>query len=374
MNQPRTTPRNQGLDTLRAAAIVLVLMTHYCGFVSGTATFGFMGGIGWAGVDLFFVLSGYLIGNQVSSTFARGGEFSLREFFGKRLLRTLPNYYVVLAVYFLIPIPGITGTPTASIWRFLSFTQNVGQEYGTTFTHSWSLCIEEQFYLILPLAAIWIARCKKPVSVAWLTIACGISIAILVRAYGFLVHGYNASSAEIYYSSFTRFDELLPGVAIALLKNFHPVLFARILRRGNAVLIAGLIICATVLYCFNDDLHDLFAVTAFGYTLLATGFGLIVCAALSPASVLSRLRVPGASTLALWSYAVYLAHKPVFMAISFQLKRLGIDGAAPILIVPVMLAGVLAGWVLWRLIETPFMQFRARIYPAKYLSKAGILI
>ncbi|HEX8603896.1 MAG TPA: acyltransferase, partial [Pseudoduganella sp.] len=139
-----TIPRLAGLDTLRALAIVLVLMSHYHGFVSHAPTFGIMGRIGWAGVDLFFVLSGYLIGNQLLAPAARGEGLSMKTFFARRLLRTLPNYYAVLAVYLLLPDSPIAGQSMAPVWRFLTFTQNFGLEYGQTFTHSWSLCIEEQ--------------------------------------------------------------------------------------------------------------------------------------------------------------------------------------------------------------------------------------
>jgi peptidoglycan/LPS O-acetylase OafA/YrhL len=90
----------------------------------------------------------------------------------------------------------------------------------------------------------------------------------------------------------------------------------------------------------------------------------LTCSALSPTSVLNRLRVPGAASLALWSYAVYLVHKPVFMALRPELERRAIDPAAPLTILAVMAAGVFGGWLLYRLVETPFMRLRARWYPA----------
>src|ERR1700677_1387259 len=101
IKQSNATTRINGLDTLRAAAILLVLMYHYTVVVSGNSTFGLLSDIGWVGVDLFFVLSGYLIGNQIMSAIARGEDFSLKLFFARRLLRTLPNYYVILAIYFI---------------------------------------------------------------------------------------------------------------------------------------------------------------------------------------------------------------------------------------------------------------------------------
>ena len=101
MMQPTSSTRNYGLDTLRALAIVLVFMNHYMSFVSGDATFGFLSEIGWTGVDLFFALSGYLIGNQILSAMRSERGFSLKNFYARRLLRTLPNFYVVLALYAL---------------------------------------------------------------------------------------------------------------------------------------------------------------------------------------------------------------------------------------------------------------------------------
>src|SRR5471032_3362109 len=95
--------RIDGLDTLRALAILLVFMNHYMLFVSGEPTFGFLGEMGWTGVDLFFALSGYLIGNQIMGAIRSEQGFSLKNFYARRLLRTVPNFYFVLALYVFIP-------------------------------------------------------------------------------------------------------------------------------------------------------------------------------------------------------------------------------------------------------------------------------
>jgi peptidoglycan/LPS O-acetylase OafA/YrhL len=80
--------------------------------------------------------------------------------------------------------------------------------------------------------------------------------------------------------------------------------------------------------------------------------------------LLNRVRVPGAASLALWSYAVYLVHKPVFMALRSELQQRGFNPEAPLTIVGVMAAGVFGGWLLYRLVETPFMRLRSRWFPA----------
>jgi peptidoglycan/LPS O-acetylase OafA/YrhL len=364
MTQPAFAPRLRGLDLLRAAAIVLVLMTHYCGFVSGQSTFGIVGKVGWAGVDLFFVLSGYLIGNQLLAPAARGEPLALKTFFLRRLLRTLPNYYVVLAVYLLFPGPPLGGSSMAAPWRFLTFTQNFGLAYGQTFTHSWSLCIEEQFYLLLPLVVLALARTGSSPRLAWSLLIGGIAAGMATRAAAYALHGHDAFMAEVYYSSFCRADELLPGVAIALLRNFHPHAFARLLRHANALCAAGLALSVGILTCIRLDWPTTAVTSTFGFSLLAIAFGLLVCAALAPSCILNRVDMPGATQLALWSYAVYLVHKPVFMALRPQLERLQIDTGAPATVACVMAAGIAGGWVLYRCVETPFMRLRARLTTA----------
>lgn len=369
--QPVDTTRLRGLDLLRAIAIVLVLMSHYTGFVAHAPTFGEVGKIGWAGVDLFFVLSGFLIGNQILGPVSRGETLSLKVFFARRLLRTLPNYYAVLAVYLLTPLlfphSPILGSGTPPLWQLLSFTQNLGLAYGQTFTHSWSLCIEEQFYVILPLAALALGRNGQPASrvrTSWYVLGGAIAIGIASRAAAWLTYGYDGFSAQVYYSSLCRFDELLPGVAIAMLKNFHPALFTRLLRHGNVLFVAGVAAAMAVLYGISNEAPNEFITTAFGFSLVAASFALLVCSALSPSCLLNRVRIPGASKLALWSYAVYLAHKPILMALAPKLAQLRIDPSAPWCVLVVIAMGVGGGWLLFRCVETPFMVLRARRYPS----------
>ncbi len=94
--------RVDGLNTLRALAILLVFTYHYMVFVSRTPTFGWASTVGWIGVDLFFVLSGYLIANQIFVGIAEGQTLSLKAFYLRRELRTLPNFYAVLGLYFFV--------------------------------------------------------------------------------------------------------------------------------------------------------------------------------------------------------------------------------------------------------------------------------
>lgn len=373
MLENKTVSRINGLDTLRTLAILLVLMSHYGVVVSNKSTFGVLTDVGWMGVDLFFVLSGYLIGNQIMSTIARGEEFSLKIFFARRLLRTLPNYYVVLAAYLLFPSV-LSGSSTAAIWRYFTFTQNIGLHYGETFSHSWSLCIEEQFYIILPIATILIAGLGNSLRWAWIAIIGGVIAGMVARGMAWMDHGYNLISsfdysAHIYYSSFARFDELLPGVAIAMLKNFHGPIYEKIVCKGNALLIGGTSTVVVIAYLFQnflkiDGYGYSFILITFGYPLLAAGFALLTMSTLGRTALLARIRVPGAQKFALWSYAVYLAHKPIFKVAVLWLRYWDIDADAPYMVFIVMAAGIAGGWLLYRMVESPFMALRDRLFPS----------
>jgi peptidoglycan/LPS O-acetylase OafA/YrhL len=368
MNQSRSA-RLHGLDTLRALAVTLVVLHHYTLFVSNEdGTFGWVGQIGWAGVDLFFALSGYLIGNQIFAALGTSAGLSLKAFYARRLLRTLPNYLVVLAIYVLWPAVG-EDAPLAPLWRYLTFTQNLGLAPGTAFSHSWSLAIEEQFYLLLPALALLGAALRLRMGVAWAFIACVILAGMAIRAglwfWQVDAHEYGIYFYYklIYYSSLCRLDELVAGVALALLKNRHPALWTRMTAHGKGVLAAGIVLTGAAFWLFLDNRYG-FAATVFGYPLLGIGFGLLILAALSPRSLLRELRVPGAGQLALWSYAVYLTHRGVGEIAAGPLQDLGYGPQTPLAIVSLLALSVLAGWLLYRLVETPFMRLRERYVPS----------
>src|SRR6185503_14173391 len=145
-------PRLPGLDLLRAIAIGWVMLYHaslYGLAPSGNWPVDF----GWMGVDLFFVLSGFLIASQLLRPWARGDRPDYRRFVARRLFRTIPAYSVVLAIYVLIPAAR-DRDHMQPLWTFVTFTQNftIHTPPAQAFSHAWSLCVEEQFYLVFPLA------------------------------------------------------------------------------------------------------------------------------------------------------------------------------------------------------------------------------
>src|SRR5438876_1988806 len=148
--------RQPGLDLLRALAIIVVVIYH-------AALFGFklpsrVDRFGWIGVDLFFVLSGYLIGGQLLAPLARDRPIKLGRFFARRALRIMPAYFIVLAIYFLLPSWHEYPEMSQPLWKFLLSVQNIALHGGTAFSHAWALSVEDQFYLALPFLLLFVNR------------------------------------------------------------------------------------------------------------------------------------------------------------------------------------------------------------------------
>ena len=268
-----------GLVHLRAVAISMVFVFHYCLF-DHPLWLERVGGFGWTGVDLFFVLSGFLIARQL---FVQ--KPSLRRFYWRRLLRIVPAYLVMLAAYELLPSIRERGE-LPSLWRMLTFSQNVGLDLATrgTFSHAWSLCIEEQFYLMFPLVLLALGRRRALVPFL-------ILVGMTMRAWSWThVRGNTLAWYEwVYYPTWGRLDGLLAGITLAAVRwrNRHaaPV--------GLALLVGA---------AFVDAESRAGSIVIF--PLLALGYGAIVLAALDPASIFARVPARVSSGLARLSYAL----------------------------------------------------------------------
>jgi len=309
--------RLPGLDTLRAVAIAVVMVFHLQGLLPDL--FDPIGRFGWMGVDLFFVLSGYLIGCQLLKPVRDGRGVFLLEFYRNRAYRILPVYLVVLALYVFWPLwreaPGMS-----PLWQFLTFTENFFIDYSVNhaFSHAWSLCAEEHFYLLLPVIVLGMSRRAK----AWKTIALLaflVALGIAIRSYVYfhvllpLGPDRDAFSPRyierIYYPTYTRLDGLLAGVALALMRIFRPGRWSAILRRSNGLLAGGVALMALTLWLFADRVSTLGNIV--GYPVMAVALGLLVMAAADRECWFGRLRVPGAKQVATLAFSLYLTHKEV---------------------------------------------------------------
>ena len=355
-------PHLPGLDLLRAVAIVWVMLFHSF-LVGGLGPrFEWLSRFGWAGVDIFFVLSGFLIGSQVLGPLGRGEPLSLRAFYARRAWRILPAFAVVLALY--AGFPALREAPGLQPWwQFAAFTVNLLIDYGRNqaFSHAWSLCVEEHFYLVFPWLALWLAR--RPSSGRLLGLGGAVVLLGLALRAGVWLHDAalapprNWFIEDLYYPSWMRLDGLLAGVALASLRTFRPRLWERLLARPDTWLLAGLATLALALWLFRER-TGLMANTL-GWPLLSAGFGLLVLAAAAPRGLLGGRRWPGAAWLAAVSYSLYLSHK-----IAMHLVHTLIAPALPVqglaLFAVHALAVLLLGAALHHGVERPGLRWRDR--------------
>lgn len=276
---------------------------------------------GWIGVDLFFVLSGYLIGWQLLKPYACGQQPLWGQFMLRRALRVLPAYLTVLGVY--LAVPGARESEgMAPLWQFLTFSANLFPDYfhNRAYSHAWSLCVEEHFYLLLP-ALVWLLA-RRPRAEAVVLAAVTVMVAgMLLRGWLWqheVVPFLHVSSGgrnfllryvEVIYSpTYTRLDGLLAGVMLATMKAFRPAWWAKVLKWGLAFLIVGVAGIAAVVQIEPVSL----AGAVVGFPLLSVSLACVVIAAVSPQTWLGRFAVPGARHIAVLSFSLYLTHKQVY--------------------------------------------------------------
>lgn len=352
-----------GLDTLRALAILLVFSFHYP-HDGAPEWFESVAHFGWIGVDLFFVLSGFLIGRQLLAPLAQGGRPRLGAFCMRRLMRVLPAYWVVLAVYAFAP-DAREQPNLAPLWSFLTFTQNLNLE-GGAFSHAWSLCIEEQFYLALPLLVLGLAG-----RVRWrgvVTLVLGILLlGIAVRMSLWWLHIESPPPGAvvwrlyrrwIYYPTWSRMDGLLAGVVLALVQTFRPAAWARWMRAPlRAVLAMALFLGLAAPLCPDTKTQ---VSTALLFPLISLGFAALVVFAMTGAGARSLGKVPGARWLASVTYCVYLSHKLVLHTVHGVLAKYEMGTYHPVTLLA-SVACVLAVATLLHLgVERPFLRLRER--------------
>lgn len=361
--------RLYGLDHLRAIAIFLVMVFHYG---KGTPLMlEPVKQIGWTGVDLFFVLSGYLIGHQLLKEISNTNTISFKRFYIKRFFRIIPAYVAVLVLYYSFPnLREGAGMPP--LWKFLTFTQNFGLDAQTqnSFSHAWSLCIEEHFYLLLPITILTIFYFKIQKGSIFLIIA------LIILGFALRLHNWNeyvqpflesenrrelvfGFIENIYYPSYNRMDGLTIGVGIAAIFSFKPKLKGYLTKHGNFVLLIGI---GLLILANNVSANFISYKTAiYGFPLFSMAYGVIVIAAISPTSVLYKFKSKTTYVIATLSYAIYLTHKQLFHLTKIGIEEAGIDNIKSWTFWICIGIALIGGYILHLIVENPFLGLRKEI-------------
>jgi peptidoglycan/LPS O-acetylase OafA/YrhL len=356
-----------GLDHLRALAIALVFVFHYSIITGGEPLWlNDISQIGWTGVDLFFVLSGFLIASQLFEETKKTGSFSYKNFLIKRCFRILPAYWCVLAIYFCFPVFH-EREALPPLWKFVTFTQNFGLDIKShgTFSHAWSLCVEEHFYFFLPLILALLLQFPKLFKKSFWLLPVLFALCICIRYYSFQ-HLYlpNAESPRagyywyqyIYYPTWCRLDGLLIGVSIAATYCFQPAVWKKISKLGNWLFLLSLIVFV-IAYRYCSEQQSLLA-SVIGFSLVAVGYAFLLAASISPKNIFYQWKSRTTSFIAAISYALYLTHKGIIHITMLWLKdRVN----AGMLFFICILTSIAAAYLLHRAIEKPFMAWRQKL-------------
>lgn len=339
------------LDGLRAIAVMLVVVYH--------AGFGFVPG-GFIGVDVFFVLSGFLITGQLAKAID-GGDFSFSQFYLRRLRRLAPAYLVVAvasmvaAVFVLLPQDLIyhaklTLMALLSVSNFYLANTTGGYFAAATeeipLLHTWSLAVEEQYYLLWPVMLLLLFRVR---GAAWrLPLLLGLFALSLAFSIGYTPVDHERA----YYLLPTRFHELLLGGLLAMYGQALPRL-----RAGASELLAvaglALILGPSLLLTAESPFPSWRALLPCVGTALLVQYGQ---AAPMTARLLTWRPMVG---IGLISYSLYLWHWPIFAYVRYATGELTTGMG----VIGVVLA-VVASALTWRYVEQPF-RFRWRFSPRR---------
>ena len=370
------------LDGIRGLAVLLVMCFHFFFLAGETPVVRAMqkvSGLGWSGVDLFFVLSGFLITGillDAKEAHARAGSY-FRNFYARRTVRIFPLYYAFL-ILFLLVLPAVLsddtyfklfGAAPVGNWAYWTYTYNLfqGHHQGVeTFSHAlgvtWSLCIEEQFYLVWP-AVVWFCRPKT-----LLKICAGlIATSILSRA---LVSHYSGYEVFVEQWTICRTDPLAVGAALAILFRTHAVSMTM-----GAWRLAGLIVLWTVpvaviaMNLKGGTLKHNLAFQTIGYTLVALMFGALLMLTVTAPARAPIQRVFSNPLLRLFgrvSYAMYLFNQPIKIVLrdywfdpntSFVVRGSRIPAQLLFFVVACTLTFAVA-WLSWHMFEKHFLKLK----------------
>jgi peptidoglycan/LPS O-acetylase OafA/YrhL len=366
------------LDGLRGIAVMLVVTIHAASWLgkstaSETGLRTFLDSVGWMGVDLFFVLSGFLITGILCDSKGKDGYFW--KFYGRRTVRIFPLYYLFLFLM-LIVAPALSARlremthvgGRESLWYWF-YGSNIlmslrGGWIGNLLDVTWSLAIEEQFYLIWPLLIFLLSRRAA-------LFACAGMMAFALAFRIFLVqHDYN--SVVPYTLTPARIDTLAIGALIALLLR-SGIALPSLKTPALCVLIFSAAGIAGLAAVTGNFFYDNPLVATAGFTLAGLMFGAVLVLSLlsPPESKLYKLLTNGLlQRYGKYSYCIYLVHCLVILPIGYALAKVSgtstlpaLAGSSAVTFVP-FLALIYAvalgvGALSWNLYEKHFLKLKA---------------
>jgi peptidoglycan/LPS O-acetylase OafA/YrhL len=359
------------LDGVRGLAILLVLI-HHAALVGVPFPSGLAGNLArgiveslWIGVDLFFVLSGYLITGILYDTQASG--HNLRSFYARRFLRIFPLYYGFLFLVIAL------SKPLQIVWEgrqylYLACLQNTGLAAHTlsrplspfiTINQLWSVAVEEQFYLIWPAVLFFLKDRIKIMRVAAILALCS----ICVRA---LMVSHHTPFGAIYIFTPARADSLMIGALLALALRSSGAIRTKYVNAARILLPICLVTLAGLAWPYGYLNWDSSTVAVIGYTIISVAAAAFIALCLESHLLRRLIDNWGLRTLGKYSYGIYILHPPIIMLIGLLNLPLLLGGANPSIWLRVLifamacLLSVAVAGLSFHFYESRFLRLKAR--------------
>jgi peptidoglycan/LPS O-acetylase OafA/YrhL len=363
---PKAPQRSIELDFIRGIAIIAVMGFHFHTVHTGSAIIAAieypLKSFGKEGVNLFFTLSGFLVGGLLLKQYAKAGRIDARRFIIRRIFKIWPAYYVLILFHVLA---GRHPTSTFLVQN-LTHMQNY---LGSSITQTWSLAVEEHFYLFLPALLLVVATLKLRANTV---IAILLSICVVVLAARSFVVSKGDLDAAFYYTQY-RIDSLLFGVILAAVYWMKPELYRRMASHKKTLIVLVLALVAwLVLATKNVPLDE-----SIGYTIQALGFCALIVLTIEYSQKLREAWLFRAvAWVGVYSYGIYLWHSLALAPGDMLIHKLAgwhvppVAAWAPVLIAQFVIA-IVIGYVTTRAIEFPFLRIRDAIFPARRKGARG---
>jgi peptidoglycan/LPS O-acetylase OafA/YrhL len=358
--------RSIELDFIRGLAIIAVMGYHFHSFPTGSAFISAieypLKSFGHEGVNLFFTLSGFLVGGLLLKQYSQEGRIDAGRFIVRRIFKIWPAYYVLILFHVIV---GRHPTDTFLVQN-LTHMQNY---FGSSIAQTWSLAVEEHFYLFLPLLLIVFARFQTRVN-AILAVLGSICVAVLLARSLAVSHG--EIDQTFFYTQY-RIDSLLFGVMLAALYWMKPAAYRAIAERKG--LLVAMVVGLVVWLVFGT--RSVVLDQSIGYTIQAIGFCALIVLTLEYSGAARRTfiyRVIG--WIGVYSYGIYLWHSLALAPGDMLIRK---ATAMHLPAIPAWFAimaaqfaiAIVVGYVTTRAVEFPFLRIRDAIFPAKRKKEVG---
>lgn len=357
----RTIVRNRTieLDFLRGIAIIAVMGYHFHYVDTGIRLVPIIEypftHFGREGVNLFFTLSGFLVGGLLLRQYADTGRIDAWTFIVRRIFKIWPAYYVLIAFHV------IAGRHPASsfFWQNALHLQNY---LGTSIKQTWSLSVEEHFYLLLPALLVVFARWRLRAN-AILGVLGFICVVVLIARSIMVADG--GIDQAFFYTQY-RIDSLLAGVMLAAVYWMKPDLYQKLASRKGWLLAIVIFLMGWLAFATKHIPLD----ESIGYTIQAIGYVALIVLTLEHSGTLARNWLFRAvAWVGVYSYGIYLWHSIAFAPADVLIAKATALGLPKIIIWAAALSlqttiAIGTGWATTRLIEFPFLRIRNALFPA----------